>query len=34
MNAAALTALHPDQIAYYEAAGWQAYYDHRWARAF
>jgi hypothetical protein len=34
MNATALITLRPDQIAYYEAAGWQAYYDHRWARAF
>ena len=34
MNATALTTFRPDRVAYYEAAGWQAYYDHRWARAF
>ena len=27
-------AFHPDRVAYYEAAGWRAYYDHRWLRAF
>ena len=27
-------AFRPDRVAYYEAAGWRAYYDHRWLRAF
>src|SRR5438270_5473607 len=22
----------PDRVAYYEAAGWRAYYDHRWLK--
>ena len=34
MNATALTAFRPERVAYYETAGWRAYYDHRWARAF
>lgn len=24
--------MNPERIAYYEAAGWRAYYDHRWLR--
>lgn len=24
----------PDQVAYFEKAGWEAYYDHNWPRAF
>jgi hypothetical protein len=24
----------PDKVAYYEAEGWRAYYDHNWLRAF
>jgi hypothetical protein len=34
MNATPPIRFRPDRVAYYEAAGWQAYYDHRWARAF
>jgi len=34
MNTTALTNFHPDRVAYFEAAGWQAYYDHNWPRAF
>lgn len=34
MNAAGLSTFRPDRVAYYEAAGWRAYYDHRWVRAF
>jgi len=34
MNATALTAFRPERVAYYETAGWRAYYEHRWARAF
>lgn len=34
MNATGLSTFRPDRVAYYEAAGWRAYYDHRWARAF
>ena len=34
MNATAPIGFRPDRVAYYEAAGWQAYYNHRWARAF
>jgi hypothetical protein len=33
MNATPPIRFRPDRVAYYEAAGWQAYYDHRWARA-
>jgi hypothetical protein len=29
-----LSRLNPDQIAYYEKAGWEAYYDRNWLRAF
>ncbi len=25
---------NPKQIAYYEKAGWEAYYDRNWPRAF
>ncbi|MCO6453529.1 MAG: hypothetical protein J5I90_22295 [Caldilineales bacterium] len=24
----------PDRVAYFEAAGWRAYYDHKWLRVF
>ncbi len=34
MNATAPSRFRPDRVAYYEAAGWQAYYDHSWPRAF
>lgn len=27
-------AFDPDKIAYYEKAGWEAYYDRKWPRAF
>jgi hypothetical protein len=29
-----LSRLNPEQIAYYEKAGWEAYYDRDWPRAF
>jgi hypothetical protein len=29
-----LSRLNPQQIAYYEKAGWEAYYDRNWPRAF
>ena len=29
-----LSRLNPEQIAYYEKAGWQAYYDRNWPRTF
>ena len=29
-----LSRLNPEQIAYYEKAGWEAYYDRNWLRAF
>ena len=29
-----LSRLNPEQIAYYEEAGWEAYYDRNWPRAF
>ena len=29
-----LSRLNPEQIAYYEKAGWEAYYDRNWPRAF
>ena len=29
-----LSRLNPEQIAYYEKSGWEAYYDRNWARAF
>ncbi|MEW5985893.1 MAG: hypothetical protein AB1791_04605 [Chloroflexota bacterium] len=25
---------NPNKVAYYEKAGWEAYYDHQWGRAF
>jgi hypothetical protein len=25
---------NPDKVAYYEKAGWEAYYDHKWLKAF
>ncbi len=34
MNATGLSTFRPDRVAYYEAAGWRAYYDHQWPRAF
>jgi hypothetical protein len=34
MSSDAPEAFHPERVAYYEAAGWRAYYDHRWLRAF
>jgi len=34
MSSNAPVSFHPERVAYYEAAGWQAYYDHRWLRAF
>jgi len=34
MNAPAHPTFSPDRVAYFEAAGWRAYYDHRWLRAF
>jgi hypothetical protein len=34
MSSGAHEAFHPERVAYYEAAGWQAYYDHRWLGAF
>ena len=34
MNATGLTTFRPDRVAYYEAAGWRAYYDRKWPRAF
>ncbi|HLF80767.1 MAG TPA: hypothetical protein VI410_03295 [Anaerolineales bacterium] len=34
MNTTAFTNFRPDRVAYFEAAGWQAYYDHNWPRAF
>ena len=34
MSSGAPKAFHPERVAYYEAAGWRAYYDHRWLRAF
>lgn len=34
MNPIGHTTFRPDRVAYYEAAGWRAYYDHRWVRAF
>ena len=24
--------LNPDRVAYFEAAGWRAYYDHKWIK--
>src|SRR5260370_26509145 len=24
--------LNPDRVAYFEAAGWRAYYDHKWVK--
>jgi hypothetical protein len=24
--------LNPERVAYYEAAGWRAYYDHKWIK--
>ena len=33
MSSGAPEAFHPERVAYYEAAGWRAYYDHRWLRA-
>jgi hypothetical protein len=29
-----LSRLNPEQLAYYEKAGWEAYYDRNWPRAF
>lgn len=29
---AATFTLNPERVAYYEAAGWKAYYDHKWAK--
>jgi len=34
MSSNAPVSFHPERVAYYEAAGWRAYYDHRWLRAF
>ena len=34
MNSNPPVPFHPDRVAYYESAGWRAYYDHRWLRAF
>ena len=34
MNATPPVRFRPDRVAYFEAAGWQAYYDHNWPRAF
>ncbi len=34
MNATAPHTFRPDRVAYFEAAGWRAYYDHKWPRAF
>ena len=33
MNASAPVPFRPDRVAYFEAAGWRAYYDHKWPRA-
>ena len=34
MTATSLSTFRPDRVAYYETAGWRAYYDHRWVGAF
>lgn len=33
MNDTTLGSFQPDRVAYYEAAGWRAYYDRSWLRA-
>jgi len=34
MNAKSSTTFRPDRVAYYEKAGWEAYYDRKWPRVF
>lgn len=34
MNANSSTTFRPDRVAYYEKAGWEAYYDRKWPRVF
>jgi len=34
MNQMRLNGFRPEQVAHYEAAGWRAYYDRAWVKAF